>query len=131
MTVKRNSKTIDAVAQITKSGHVYLFERETGKSLFPLETKTYSQSNIAGEQLAATQVLPTLPEAFARQRLDEATLTQRTPEAHKFALDKFQKIRSNGQFEPPSAEGTIIFPGFDGGGEWGARPSTPKPTCSM
>jgi len=126
VTVKRNGRSVDAVAQITKSGHVYLFERTTGKPLFPIESHKYPQSTVDGEVLAETQVLPVLPEPFARQRLTEGMLTTRTPEAHQFALDKFRKIHSNGQFEPPSLEGTVIFPGFDGGGEWGGAAFDPE-----
>ncbi len=126
VTLKRDGKTIDAVAQMTKSGHVYVFERETGKSLFPLEEKQYPASSVDGEQLAKTQTLPTSPPAFARQTLTEDMLTQRTPEAHKFALEKFRASKSNGQFEPPSKEGTIVFPGFDGAGEWGGAAFDPE-----
>jgi quinoprotein glucose dehydrogenase len=124
--VKRDGRNVPAVAQITKSGHVYLFERTTGKPLFPIEYRKYPASPVEGELLAETQPLPTLPPPFARQRLTEDMLTQRTPAAHQFALDKFRKLRSNGQFEPPSLEGTIIFPGFDGGGEWGGGAFDPE-----
>lgn len=126
VTVKRNGRAIDAVAQITKSGHVYLFERTTGKTLFPIEYRQYPQSPIEGERLAATQPLPLLPPPFARQRLTEDMLTQRTPEAHRAALERFRKLRSNGQFEPPSLEGTVVFPGYDGGGEWGGAAFDPE-----
>lgn len=126
VTVKRNGRNVDAVAQITKSGHVYLFERTTGKPLFPIEYKKYPASPIEGEKLAETQPLPVLPPPFARQRLTEELLTNRTPEARQYALEKFRKLRSNGQFEPPSREGTIIFPGFDGAGEWGGAAFDPE-----
>ncbi len=126
VTVKRDGKTVDAVAQMTKSGHVYLFERETGKALFPIEYKTYPASPVDGEKLAEKQPLPTSPPPFARQKLTEDMLTKRTPEAHKFALEKFRSIKSNGQFEPPSKAGTIVFPGFDGAGEWGGAAFDPE-----
>ena len=126
VTVKRNGRNVDAVAQITKSGHVYLFERTTGKPLFPIEYKKYPASPIEGEKLAETQPLPVLPPPFARQRLTEELLTNRTPEARQYALEKFRTLRSNGQFEPPSREGTIIFPGFDGAGEWGGAAFDPE-----
>jgi quinoprotein glucose dehydrogenase len=126
VTVKQNGRKVAAVAQVTKSGHVYLFERTTGKPLFPIVSRNYPASPIEGEQLAETQALPTLPPPFARQRLTEDMLTRRTPEAHQFALNKFRQIRSNGQFEPPSREGTIIFPGYDGGGEWGGSAFDPE-----
>ena len=77
-------------------------------------------------RLAETQPLPLAPPPFARQHLTEEMLTERTPEAHAAVLERFRKIRSNGQFEPPSLEGTIIFPGFDGGGEWGGAAFDPE-----
>ena len=119
VTVKRDGRDVEAVAQITKSGHVYLFERATGKPLFPIQEIKVSLNGVEGEALSPTQPLPTTPPAFARQRLTENMLTRRTPDAHSAALERFRKVRSNGQFEPPSREGTIVFPGFDGGGEWG------------
>jgi quinoprotein glucose dehydrogenase len=119
ITLTRDGKPIDAVAQVTKSGYVYVFERETGKPLFPIEERSVPASDIDGEVSAPTQPFPTKPEPFARQRLTADLLTQRTPEAHADALKRFHTFRSNGQFMPPSREGTIIFPGFDGGAEWG------------
>lgn len=126
VTLKRDGKSIDAVAQITKSGHVYVFERETGKPLFPIEYVKVPTNGVDGEKLAETQPLPTLPPPFARQRLTAEMLTKRTPEAHAYALEQFRKFRSNGQFEPPSFEGTIIFPGYDGAGEWGGAAFDPE-----
>ncbi len=126
VTVKRDGRTIDAVAQITKSGHVFVFERATGKSLFPIEYRKVPTAGVDGEKLAETQPLPALPPPFARQILTAEMLTTRTPEASKAALELFRKIRSNGQFEPPSFEGTVIFPGFDGGGEWGGAAFDPE-----
>lgn len=126
VSVRRNGKWIDAVAQITKSGHVFVLERSTGKPLFPVEYRAVPASDIDGESLAKMQVLPVKPEAFARQTLTEDTLTRRTPEAHQAALEKFRKIRSDGQFTPPSREGSIVFPGFDGGGEWGGAAFDPE-----
>jgi len=119
VTLKRDGKPIDAVAQITKSGHVFVFERSTGKPVFPIEDVKVPTNGVEGEVLSPTQPLPTMPPAFARQKLTADMLTQRTPEAHTAALKRFKEVRSNGQFEPPSKEGTVIFPGFDGGGEWG------------
>ncbi|MBY0505587.1 MAG: PQQ-binding-like beta-propeller repeat protein [Bryobacteraceae bacterium] len=119
VTVKRDGKAVDAVAQITKSGHVFVFERTTGKPLFPIQEVSVPTQGVDGEVLSPTQPLPTLPPAFARQRLTADMLTRRTPDAHSAALQRFKQVRSNGQFEPPSREGTVIFPGFDGGGEWG------------
>jgi quinoprotein glucose dehydrogenase len=120
LTVKRGGKEIDAVAQTTKQGFVYLFDRANGQPLFPIQSRKYPASTVPGEVAASEQPLPTLPGPFARQLLTEDLLTMRTPEAHKWALENFKKFRSEGQFVPFSVgKDTVIFPGFDGGGEWG------------
>lgn len=120
LTVQRNGKLIDSVAQTSKQGFAYLFNRVTGESLFPLGGHSYPASTVSGEVAAKEQLLPTLPAPFARQRLSEDLLTQRTPEAHLWALDNFKKFRSDGQFVPFSVgTETVVFPGFDGGAEWG------------
>lgn len=126
VTVLRDGKLVDAVAQATKSGHVYVFNRVTGESLFPLEEKAAPASPAAGEHLAASQILPVKPEPFARQRLTEDTLTSRTPEANRIARARLKSVRNNGQWEPPSEEGTIVFPGFDGAAEWGGQAFDPE-----
>jgi quinoprotein glucose dehydrogenase len=120
LTVKRGGNKIDAIAQTTKQGFVYLFDRTDGKPLFPIEPRKYPPSNVPGEVAASEQLLPARPAPFARQLLTEDLLTMRTPEAHQWALDKFKKLRSEGQFVPFSVrKDTVVFPGFDGGAEWG------------
>jgi quinoprotein glucose dehydrogenase len=126
VTVKRDGKEVEAVAQITKTGHVFLFDRMTGKPLFPIEYRKYPASTVPGEVTSATQGLPTKPAPFARQLLTEDMLTNRTPEAHQAVLAEFQKYRSEGQFIPPSVgKETIMFPGMDGGAEWGGAAFDP------
>src|SRR5207244_11798186 len=83
VTVRRHGRVVDAVAQITKSGHVFLFNRTTGEPLFPLEYRKYPPSDIEGEITAASQPFPLKPEPFARQQLTEVMLTNRTPEAQR------------------------------------------------
>jgi len=120
LTVKRNGKEIDAVAQTTKQGFVYLFDRTNGNPLFPMESHKVPPSTVPGEVAASEQPLPTRPAPFAHQLLTEDLLTTRTPESHRWALKKFKKFRSEGQFIPLSVgKDTVIFPGFDGGAEWG------------
>ncbi|HEX5482181.1 MAG TPA: c-type cytochrome, partial [Terriglobia bacterium] len=120
LTVERHGRKIDAVAQTTKSGFVYLFDRANGQPLFPIEYRKYPASNVPGEVASAEQPLPTKPAPFARQLLTEALLTNRTRAAHEWALNQFRKFRSAGQFVPFSAgKPTVVFPGFDGGAEWG------------
>jgi len=127
VTVNRDGKDIDAVAQTTKQGFVYLFDRVSGKPLFPIEYRKYPPSTVPGEVAAAEQPLPTKPAPFARQLLSEDMLTNRTPEAHAWALEKFRTFRSEGQFVPFSVgKDTVIFPGFDGGAEWGGSAIDPQ-----
>ncbi len=120
VTVKRDGRSVDALAQTTKQGYLYLFDRVTGAPLFPIKEHAYPPSNVPGEVTSLTQPEPVAPEPYARQRLTDAMLTSRTPEAHAWAVQRFKTFRSDGQFVPFSlAKQTIIFPGFDGGGEWG------------
>lgn len=125
ITLSRDDRKIDAVAQITKSGHVYVFDRQTGEPLFPTEQRAVPTDGAPGEKLSETQVLPLAPPPFSRQLLTEDLLTSRTPAARQDALERFRRLR-NGVFQPPSFEGTIIFPGFDGGGEWGGAAYDPE-----
>ncbi|HEX5413328.1 MAG TPA: PQQ-binding-like beta-propeller repeat protein [Terriglobia bacterium] len=119
VTVEHEGRRVDAVAQTTKSGYVFVFNRETGKPLFPIEYRKASASDVDGEKTAATQAFPLLPPPFGEQQFTPGMLTNRTPAAHKAVLAQLLKLRYGGQFIPPSREGTVIFPGFDGGGEWG------------
>jgi quinoprotein glucose dehydrogenase len=116
VTVHKDSKPVEAVAQITKSGFVFILDRATGAPVFPVaETPVPSQSELAGEQPWPTQPIPTYEPPFTRQRLTEVNpFVADTAELRK-RLDSYH----TGLFEPPSREGTVIFPGFDGGGEWG------------
>jgi quinoprotein glucose dehydrogenase len=119
VTVMRDGQPVDAVAQITKSGFVFLFDRATGRPLFPVEERPAPPSDLEGEQTWPTQPIPTKPAPFARQRMTEADVTNLTPLAHDSALARFRRLRHGELFTPPSREGTVILPGFDGGGEWG------------
>jgi quinoprotein glucose dehydrogenase len=126
VTVTRNGRKVDAVAQITKTGHVYLFERTKGTLLFPIAWRRVPKSDIPGEVTADSQPFPTMPPPFARQRLTEADLTTRTPEAHEAALKLFRANPTPDPFSPPSLGGRIIFPGVDGGGEYGGPAFDPE-----
>lgn len=120
VTVERNGKHVDAVAQTTKQGYVYLFNRATGQALFPIEERKYPPSTVPGEVASPTQPLPTEPKPYARQLLTADMLTNRTPAAHAWAEKQFKTFISGGQFVPFSLDKqTVVFPGFDGGAEWG------------
>jgi quinoprotein glucose dehydrogenase len=126
VTVRRDGKTIDAVAQTTKHAFVFVFDRETGRPLFPIEQKAFPPSDVPGEVTAATQPIPSRPAPFARQRLTRDLLTTRTPEAHKWAVEQFESFRNGDQFLPFTVgKQTVIFPGFDGGAEWGGSAFDP------
>ena len=124
VTVTRDGKPVDAVAQITKQGYVFVLDRTTGASLFPIEFRPAPASTVDGELAATTQPHPLKPPAFARQGLTEDMLTRRTPAAHAAVLARFRQMQS-GFFTPPSLDGTIVFPGFDGGAEWGGAAFDP------
>jgi glucose dehydrogenase len=117
---QRDGKHIDALAQTTKQGYLYLFNRITGQPLYPIHEHSYAASTVPGEVTSPTQPRPDFPEPFARQELNESALTTRTPEAHEWAVQTFRTFRNGGQFYPLALEKqTVVFPGFDGGAEWG------------
>ncbi len=124
--VKRDGKFIDAVAQVTKSGHVFVFNRETGESLFPIEERAVPMSDIPGEYAWPTQPFPLKPAPFSRQLFSADEITDISPESHRIILDQFVKFRPHAPYMPPSREGTIVFPGFDGGAEWGGAAVDPR-----
>ena len=94
VTVTRNGRKVDAVAQITKYGYVYVFDRRTGEPLFPIEQRKVAASTIDGEKLADSQPYPVKPPPFIRQNLTEQMLTRRTPEAHASVLAEFRKLKT-------------------------------------
>lgn len=126
VTVTHDGKRVDAVAQITKTGHVFVLNRDNGTSLFPIEQRAMPRASLEGDVTADSQAFPVLPPAFARQTLTEDELTDRTPEAHATALKIFHEYKTTHPFDPPNTKGTIIFPGVDGGGEWGGPAFDPE-----
>lgn len=126
ITVKQNGKSIDAVAQVSKQGYVFIFDRVTGKPLFPIKEVIAPQSALPGEFPWPTQPVPVKPATFARQAY---TLTEKDISVHAPDRDslvyKFKKYKKN-LFAAPSKEGTVILPGFDGGAEWGGAGADPE-----
>lgn len=117
-------RTVDAVAQPTKSGHVLVFDRVTGKPLFPIPEVAVEQSDLPGESTWPMQPQPLKPAPFARQTLTEADLNPYTTDRDSL-LTVFRRIKK-GYMAPPSKQGTLIFPGFDGGAEWGGAAVDPE-----
>jgi len=125
VTVTRNGKQFDAVAQVTKSGHVFVFDRTTGAPLFPIEHRPVPPSDLPGEVAWTNQPVPVKPAPFARQIFSEDEVTTLSPKSREQVLTKLRSVRPHQPFTPPSREGTIIFPGFDGGAEWGGAAVDP------
>ncbi len=126
VTLNIGGKQVDAVAQVTKSGFIFLLDRETGKPIYEVNEIPVPPSDLVGEMAWPTQPVPSKPLPFARQELGLDDLTRRTPEAFDFAKKIWEKSRKGRQFIPGSVEGTLIFPGFDGGGEWGGAAVDPQ-----
>jgi quinoprotein glucose dehydrogenase len=126
MTLRQNGRTIEAVAQSTKHGYVFVFDRTNGQPVFPIEYRSFPSSTVPGEVTHATQPIPTKPVPFARQLLTENLLSTRTPAIRDWALNQFKTFESAGQFVPLSVNRqTVVFPGFDGGAEWGGQAFDP------
>jgi quinoprotein glucose dehydrogenase len=123
ITVVCDGRKIDAVAQVTKSGHVFVFDRESGKPLFPIQEIPVAKSELEGEEASPTQPVPQRPAPFARQNLTENDLS---PYAENYdeLLAKFRQAR-HGAFQPFGKYDTVVFPGFDGGAEWGGAAVDP------
>jgi quinoprotein glucose dehydrogenase len=108
-----------AVAVGSKTGHLFLFDRLTGKPFFPIEERPVPQSDVPGEQTSATQPFPTLPPALVPQQITEKDIFGATPEDLKACRDWFHKLRNDGIFTPPSVQGSLHVPGNIGGMHWG------------
>lgn len=127
LTVRHDGKEVEAVAQATKQGYLFVLDRLTGKPLFPVSEMPVPQSDVPGEKTSPTQPVPALPAPYARQRLSEGLLTNRTPQAHQWALEQFRTFNNGvgnhgGPFTPLRVgQQTVVFPGFDGGAEWGGQ----------
>jgi quinoprotein glucose dehydrogenase len=119
ITVKQDGRNVDAVAQVTKFSQIFLLDRETGKPLFPVEERPVPASDVPGETAWPTQPFPLKPPPLTRLIFTEDQVTNISPKAHAYALDLFRKARSGSTWTPPSQQGTVIFPGFNGGTNWG------------
>jgi quinoprotein glucose dehydrogenase len=119
ITINHKGKKIDALAQITKQGYIYLLDRTNGKPVFPIPEVPVPQDALPGEKPWPTQPIPTLPESFSRQKFGPEDVSDLSPETHKELMERYGLIKNSTQFSPPSKEGNWIFPDFGGGGEWG------------
>jgi quinoprotein glucose dehydrogenase len=126
ITVTKNGKQIDAVAQITKQGYVFVFNRETGEPLFPIEEISAPASTLTGEETWPTQPVPVLPKPFARAA-HELTENDISPHANnKEELREILIAADKRLFAPPALTNTLILPGYDGGAEYGGAGADPQ-----
>ncbi len=126
LTVTHNGKKIDAVAQATKDGYVFVFNRDTGEPLFPVNEVPVPTANaLPGEHPWPTQPIPTKPAPFCLQEVTEATLTNRTPEARAYVLDRFRNSRKVNNHGLPNETGSLVL-GMGGGAEWGGTAADPN-----
>jgi len=126
VTVRHNGKPVDALVQTTKDGQVYVLDRDSGKSLFPVEERAVPIDGLPGEHPWATQRYPLKPAPLSRQTLADSDLTTLTPEAHAFAEKRFREIkRPYNKFLPPDTTGTLLL-GYSGGAEWGGNATDPN-----
>jgi quinoprotein glucose dehydrogenase len=125
VTINHNGKKIDAVAQVTKQGYVYIFDRVTGTPLFPITEVSVPASNLNGEHAWPTQPIPSKPAPFARQSymLTEKDVSPYAPDRDTL-IARLKNYKTQ-LYAPPSKEGTVIFPGYDGGAEWGGAAVDP------
>lgn len=119
--VMHDGQPVDAVAQTTKTGFVFLLDRVTGKPLFPVEeVPVPTQTDITGEKLWPTQPIPTLPKPFVRQTLGVGDINDLVSDSSQLELrNRLKGYHTGNMFNPVSKEGTVVLPGLDGGAEWG------------
>ncbi|WP_026461587.1 PQQ-binding-like beta-propeller repeat protein [Adhaeribacter aquaticus] len=123
-TVKHNGKMVDVVVQATKDGLVYVLNRDTGESLFPVEERPVPTNGLPGEHPYPTQKYPLKPAPFAHQVFTDDDITNISPEAHDYVKKGWEAMRTDHKFTPPNEKGTILF-GYSGGAEWGGNSIDP------
>jgi glucose dehydrogenase len=120
LTVKHDGRDVDVVAAASKHGFLFVFDRASGRPLWPIEERPVPQSDVPGEQTSPTQPFPTLPPPFARQSFTERDINPYLSEEAQAKLrEKMRGYVNKGLFTPPSLQGTIQIPGNSGGANWG------------
>ncbi|MES2178276.1 MAG: pyrroloquinoline quinone-dependent dehydrogenase [Gemmatimonadota bacterium] len=125
-TIRVNGKTIDAVAVATKMGFLFVFDRVTGKPVWPIVERPVPASDVPGERVSPTQPIPTKPAAFARQGFTDNDVVDFTPEIKSRALEVVHRYKTGPMFTPPSMQGTVVMPGAIGGSGWGGGAFDPE-----
>ena len=125
-TVKRKGKSIDAVAQLTKTGFCFVFDRVTGKPLFDVREVPAPPSDVPGEQAAKTQPEPVLPPPLTEILFTKDSVTNLTKEDHDFVMKRIEGLSYGQKYLPPSAQGTMMAPGYFGGSPWSCSAFDPR-----
>ena len=126
VTLNLNGQSVDAAVQLTKTGYVFVFDRETGQPLFPVQEVPASASDVPGEQAWPTQPVPLKPPPIAKLKFDKEDVTNISESARQHVLNQLQQLRPGGEFNPPSLTGTIAMPGFHGGATWSGGSIDPE-----
>jgi len=119
VTIRAGGRSTDAVVVPTKQGHIYVFDRVTGRPMWPIEERAVPPSDVEGEEAWPTQPFPTRPAAIAVQGFDSSNVVDFTPPIHAAGLAELARYRSGAMYTPPSERGTITMPGSIGGAGWG------------
>ena len=119
--IKHEGKWKDVVVTTTKSGFTFVLDRDTGEPVFPVEEREVLPSYLIGEEAWPTQPFPVAPPPFTRQKFTEDEVTNLSDTAHDFITQRLKSLRTGEPFIPPSIEGSVLFPGFDGGASWGGN----------
>ncbi len=125
-TIKVEGKDRDVVMQASKQGYLYVLDRDTGEPVFPVEEVPVPQDALPGEHPWPTQPIPVKPPPFTRINFGLEDATNISDSANQYVVERLKKIRYQHEYDPPSMEGTLIFPGYDGGAEWGGAAFNPQ-----
>ncbi len=117
--IRVNGRAVDAVVQLTKQGYVFVFDRVSGRPLYPIEERAVPASDVAGEQAWPTQPVSTALPVLVPQGVTLADANDLTPALHEEALAVLKRLRLGPLFTPPSTAGTLMRPGVLGGADWG------------
>jgi quinoprotein glucose dehydrogenase len=124
--VKQNGKPIDAVAQVTKTGFVFLLDRATGKPLFGVVEREVPASHVPGEKTSTTQPIPVKPPSPVPQAFTEDQITNLSKESHDYVLARLKQLRHGAIFTPQSLQSTVVLPGLFGGFSWSGASFDPE-----
>ena len=127
-TIRQNGRSIDVVAVASKTGYLYVFDRVTGKPIWPIEERPVPQnSTVPGEKLSPTQPIPTMPPPFSRQKFTAADVNPHilSPEDREAFKQRVAKARNDGPFTPIGFEEVVHMPGNQGGSNWGSTAGNP------